>query len=271
MERLEQELAAVRNELDGVRRERDELERGLLEALDELARLRRAAAPSTSENADPRQGRGGPSGLTASAPAPSPSTRAAQATPTTPAPSPSTRAAQATPTTPAPSPGMRAAQAIHTDPTSVTPTPSIRLPAPHAAAELSRLIVSTRPPVLEQADIVHPAGSERRRGERRECEFDVEFLGDSHFITGITQDLSEGGVFVATYESLPIGTPVSLAFELPGGHRIEARGEVRWRRAEREESGTRPGLGIAFTELTPEALAKISEFCGSLQVRYYEF
>jgi uncharacterized protein (TIGR02266 family) len=107
--------------------------------------------------------------------------------------------------------------------------------------------------------------------ERRECEFDVEFLGDSHFITGITQDLSEGGVFVATYHRLPIGTPVCLAFELPDGHRVEARGKVCWTRGEREEAGSRPGLGIAFSDLDPESLAKISEFCGSLPARYYEF
>jgi hypothetical protein len=70
---------------------------------------------------------------------------------------------------------------------------------------------------------------------------------------------------------VPIGTAVSLAFELPGGLRVEARGEVRWVRGERENGETRPGLGVAFTELGPEALAGIAEYCRGSAARYYEF
>ena len=136
-------------------------------------------------------------------------------------------------------------------------------------APMSRLVVSAFP--LAVRDSAPPSSSDRRREERRAAEFDVEFLGDTHFTTGLTQDLSEGGVFIATYQLLPIGTSVSLAFELPGGHRVEARGEVRWIRGEIEDSDTRPGLGVAFTELGPEALARIVEYCGSSPARYYEF
>ena len=134
---------------------------------------------------------------------------------------------------------------------------------PGAIGELSRIVVT---PATESS---RPDSAERRRGERRECEFEVEFLGDTHFMTGITQDLSEGGIFIATYQRLPIGTEVGLAFELPGDRRVEAKGEVRWIRNEHGE--TRPGLGIAFTDLSGEALASITAYCAGGSSRYYEF
>lgn len=111
---------------------------------------------------------------------------------------------------------------------------------------------------------------ERRRLPRLGCELDVEFLGDSHLMTGLSQDISEGGVFIATYQSLPIGSQITLGLELPSG-RIEVQAEVRWARAELLECEQRPGFGVAFTNLSPEALAALTAFCRSEPPRYYEF
>jgi uncharacterized protein (TIGR02266 family) len=258
----EQKLADVENELREVRRERDDLERRLHAALEELAGSRATVRPpqaaSTESSATRRID---PLGATFVQTSETPLVQA-----------PLVQAIEAPL-----APGVEVPTASKTDASVTRPivsappiAPSIRSTPSHGA-ELSRLVVSTRPAAPSDTLAPPSSGAERRQKERRECEFDVEFLGDSHFITGITQDLSEGGVFVATYQRLPIGTPVCLAFELPDGHRVEARGEVRWIRGEREESGTRPGLGIAFTELDAESLAKISAFCGSLPARYYEF
>jgi len=104
-----------------------------------------------------------------------------------------------------------------------------------------------------------PSGA-RRKSERLPCEFEVEFAHDTHFIAGVSSDMSTGGLFVATYHSLPVGSAVTVAFDLPSGHRVEARGEVRWAR-ETEKGDSRPGLGIAFTELSDAALARIVDFC----------
>ena len=149
--------------------------------------------------------------------------------------------------------------------------PVVRAPEPMAeppvvAGELSRVVVSTSPSSVD--DESRPSSAERRRGERHVCEFEVEFLSDTHFTTGITQDLSEGGVFIATYQRLPVGTKVELAFELPGEQRVDAEGEVRWIREERGE--TRPGLGIAFRSLSLEALSRITAYCVGTPSRYYE-
>jgi uncharacterized protein (TIGR02266 family) len=157
---------------------------------------------------------------------------------------------------------------------------------PASEPSLSRIIVSTRPPAdaLRNRDsdfgnrpssaerpsnADRPSAAERRRRGRLGCEFEVEFLDDTHLIAGLTQDISEGGVFVATYQKLPLGTKVTLGLELPGG-RVEVRGEVRWARPELEGSDQRPGFGVAFTELTPEALAALRQFCLSHPAHYYE-
>ena len=76
-------------------------------------------------------------------------------------------------------------------------------------------------------------------------------------------------MFVATYQELVIGTSIALALELPNG-RVQVRGEVRWTRGECEDSEQRPGFGVAFKELSAEAVAALTEFCRSHPARYYE-
>jgi uncharacterized protein (TIGR02266 family) len=101
--------------------------------------------------------------------------------------------------------------------------------------------------------------SNRRGSARVPCAIELEFAHDSHFFAGLSQDISEGGIFVATYERLPIGTGLSLTFEIQEGS-VEVRGEVRWIR-DAEQGDHRPGLGIAFTEVSPEAADRIARYC----------
>ena len=84
-------------------------------------------------------------------------------------------------------------------------------------------------------------GSERRqRGDKRVfIEVEIGLSTESHFYTGLSLDVSTGGVFVATYEAAPPGTAVALYFVLPDGHVVNAEGVVRWTR---EASGDAPPL-----------------------------
>ena len=59
-------------------------------------------------------------------------------------------------------------------------------------------------------------------------EVEVGFVGDNNFFAGLSLDVSEGGVFVATYEPRPVGTKLMLSFVLPGGHTITTPGVVRF-------------------------------------------
>ncbi len=109
---------------------------------------------------------------------------------------------------------------------------------------------------------------QRSSGGRVFVEADIGLLTDSHFYTGLSQDLSTGGVFIATYQPKPAGTQVGLYFALPEGHVVEAKGVVRWTR---EGGGdTPPGMGIAFESLSQEDLDAIERFCESRAPMYHD-
>jgi len=104
-----------------------------------------------------------------------------------------------------------------------------------------------------------PGRVERRAAPRVEVEVEVSFASESQFFVGLSGDLSEGGLFVATWRSLPLATAVDLALSLPDGP-VFARGHVRWVR-DQVEGGAAPGLGIAFECLSPGDRARIEAFC----------
>ncbi len=91
---------------------------------------------------------------------------------------------------------------------------------------------------------------QRRAAPRVALCAEISLGSDHNFFTGFTNDISDGGVFVATVNLMPIGTQVDLAFSLPGGPRIEGKGEVRWvREFDDRNPDAFPGMGIRFTDL----------------------
>ena len=113
-------------------------------------------------------------------------------------------------------------------------------------------------------------GSDRRaQGDKRVfVEVEIGLSTESHIYTGISLDVSTGGVFVATYEVSAPGTRVTLYFVLPDGHVVNAEGVVRWTRAQSVESP--PGMGVAFVHISPESLAHIANFCASRPPLYFD-
>jgi hypothetical protein len=97
----------------------------------------------------------------------------------------------------------------------------------------------------------------------------VEFVQDTHFVGGLSPERVCDGVFVATYRRVALGTKVHLGFELPDGQLAEARGVVRWTR-ETDRTTERPGLGIAFTDISDAARSLIDAFCRSIPPLYFE-
>lgn len=101
----------------------------------------------------------------------------------------------------------------------------------------------------------------RRQLPRLRFEVGIDLHSRSNFYTGTTENISEGGIFIATEERLALGTPVELAFSLPSGEEIRARGEVRW---QRESAGhLAGGMGVGFEELSEDAYMTISQFLES--------
>ncbi len=178
---------------------------------------------------------------------------------------------RALPATPAPS--------LLDHPTLIEPTLTEFEPYP-TLTRLSLSMLAVKPESSSAGsggtDTLPPASSDdgvpssRRRRPRLALELELEFTEDTHFFAGITQDLSEGGVFVATYRVLPVSTLLWLAFELPGGTQVRTRGEVRWIREEQAGS-LRPGMGVAFLELPEAALVAITRYCRDRAPIYMEF
>jgi uncharacterized protein (TIGR02266 family) len=102
---------------------------------------------------------------------------------------------------------------------------------------------------------------ERRDRVRCEVHIDLEVKSDDRAYSGMTRDLSEAGVFIATELDRPVGTLVDLLLRLP--HRSEpcpCVGEVRWVRAPSDDPNAPPGLGLRFVLLDPEARQAIKAF-----------
>lgn len=111
-------------------------------------------------------------------------------------------------------------------------------------------------------------GDKRSRDKRAFLEVDIGLSTESHFYTGLSLDLSAGGVFVATYQPQPPGTHLWVYFSLPDGQTIEAAGIVRWTRAGSDDSP--PGMGVRFSTIEPAALAAIERFCAERAPLYYD-
>ncbi len=107
---------------------------------------------------------------------------------------------------------------------------------------------------------VAPSPADRRQATRVRLEAKVDFESEHNFYTGLTLDISEGGLFISTINLLPRGTPIELQLHL-AGHSVAAKGEVRWIRDYNDLTpGIEPGMGIQFTEVPPAVHNLIHQF-----------
>lgn len=124
-----------------------------------------------------------------------------------------------------------------------------------------------RPFPLVSAKSPPSSKTEARAHERVALEMEVSFATETHFFTGLSRDVSSGGIFVATYRPLRVGTRVSLSIALPDGP-LNASGVVRWTRDASE--GSTPGFGVSFEGLSGEVLARVERFCAARPPFLYE-
>ena len=111
---------------------------------------------------------------------------------------------------------------------------------------------------------------EHRASKRISLQVELHLASDSHFFSGLSGDISEGGVFVSTYRALAQGSLVDLEFSLPGYEQpLHARGEVRWHR-DATPQGPPPGVGISFDQLSDDDRNAIHRFCTMRPPLYYD-
>jgi uncharacterized protein (TIGR02266 family) len=111
------------------------------------------------------------------------------------------------------------------------------------------------------ADEVVFSSRNQRTAQRIDVEIEVTLTGPHTFFSGLTMDISEGGVFVATHQIFPIGTEFRMILFL-GKEKLEIDSLVVWVRGEDSAmiSGEEPGIGLKFIKLDSRSLAVISEF-----------
>jgi uncharacterized protein (TIGR02266 family) len=114
------------------------------------------------------------------------------------------------------------------------------------------------------------AAAPGRSSSRVPMQTQVDLSSDSNVFTGFSTNLSEGGVFVATLNLLPVGTPVDLTFTLPGNTRITVKGEVRWtREIDDRVPDVFPGVGVRFVELGVDAAQALHKFVAAREPLFY--
>jgi uncharacterized protein (TIGR02266 family) len=101
----------------------------------------------------------------------------------------------------------------------------------------------------------------RRIHSRHALELEVSLESESNFYMGLTENLSEGGLFIATHLVKPTGTQIHVSFKLPHvADSIEAVGVVRWTREYSQTSDSMPGMGVRFERVAPLQVEQIREF-----------
>ncbi len=98
----------------------------------------------------------------------------------------------------------------------------------------------------------------RRRHHRAPLVVTVGIDSENNFYAGITGDVSEGGVFLATDGILTLGSSIEITLTLPGfGRSHLCRAQVRWIQ---ESRGAVTGYGLEWVYLPSEALIDIRAF-----------
>jgi uncharacterized protein (TIGR02266 family) len=112
---------------------------------------------------------------------------------------------------------------------------------------------------------------ERRGTNRKSVEVDIGMQSETNFFTGFSLDISSGGLFVSTYDILPLDSEVNVNFSLPGGPMMSLNGLVRWIRDYNEAaSDTAPGMGIMFEGLSVEEENDINAYLARSNPIFHE-
>lgn len=102
----------------------------------------------------------------------------------------------------------------------------------------------------------------RREHIRIPSEVEVSVSSEHTFFTGWSENISEGGLFIATHQLLPIGAQVELTLTAePHLPPTSVVCEVRWlRKTDELTSDCPPGMGLRFIGLSESDQQRIHQF-----------
>lgn len=132
-------------------------------------------------------------------------------------------------------------------------------------------VESVRPATPSRRPATSAVADDRRTTPRARLDIGIAIASDHNFWMGLTEDVSSGGVFVATWQPLKVGTEVELTFTLPGDFEVTCEGIVCWLRQPRAgDVDTVPGMGVRFTSLPTGAAAIIQRFVAKRAALYWD-
>jgi uncharacterized protein (TIGR02266 family) len=113
--------------------------------------------------------------------------------------------------------------------------------------------------------------TDARAHRRLLLELEVTLQSDSNFYIGLTENLSSGGIFVATHLVQPIGTSVSMTLRLPNRKTpLALGGLVRWVREFSDTLDAAPGMGIEFESISEADTRTIREFLAARTPLFFD-
>ncbi len=111
----------------------------------------------------------------------------------------------------------------------------------------------------------------RREHDRFTVELEVNVLSENNLYAGLAENLSAGGVFVATHKPQKVGAKIELSLRMPDSEEeFPIVGEVRWVRLYNEHSDTSPGFGVRFVSLPAGAAAAIERFLRQREPLFFD-
>ncbi|MBI4736713.1 MAG: TIGR02266 family protein [candidate division NC10 bacterium] len=103
--------------------------------------------------------------------------------------------------------------------------------------------------------------TDRRAEPRAEVDLEVHYRTAQEFLSAYARNISGGGMYIRTQQSLPLNQAVRVRFTLPGvAHTFEIRGIVVWSNPAPSRSSFPSGMAVKFTEIDPKSQKIISDF-----------
>lgn len=113
--------------------------------------------------------------------------------------------------------------------------------------------------------------TEYRNTPRVELSVEIDIDTETNFYTGFTENISTGGIFVATHTPALVGSEVPISFKLPNtNYIVKTRGVVQWNRDfNKVYPDTHPGMGLRFLTLSLEDEEAINEYIKNVREPYF--
>ncbi|MBN2725195.1 MAG: PilZ domain-containing protein [Deltaproteobacteria bacterium] len=114
---------------------------------------------------------------------------------------------------------------------------------------------------------------EKRTHKRIKWVVEVNIKSSHTFFTGLTNDISEGGLFVNTYDLQELGSILDVDIILPGMEEsVRLRTEVVWVKPPREMGGSdlQVGMGLKLIDPSPELSRAIKKYIRRHEPMFYD-